>query len=574
MKTLRCVYFVLCTAVAGQALGQKTYEEKLSEANELIADGVKSNNKEDLAEGYFRKGKLADGLGNYKEATVWFQKARLLYLEKKPSFELFRVLARLSTVEYQQKHFKEALRLNEEAIKIAEEIDDDKARSMGYSARGRNLAQISLNQDDTLLSYQKVLNDFLLAEKYAKKIRDKAGLHEMYLIYGVVFQSYKKPQKSLELYLKILPDFKKKSFEQPKIFFFLNLAAIYIDLGKLPEAIKILKTIEPIVQNPSYKDFNPKLRFNEVAASYQEASKNYKLANIHYRIMKDMLEKAVAQDNDGQITKLNRQYDLSAKDAEIAQKQVALKAGKKLRNTQYWLLIVSAISLIIMASMMYYLYKLYIKYRHVSARNAMLVHEQNHRVKNNLQVISSMLNIQANMSDDRMITETIHEIKLRIDSMIQLQKQLYAQDLTGFVNLKILINELVQSAMYNFDIFGLNYEAEFIKEEFDMDLSMPLALVINELITNACKYAFKDQALPMLRISVATVGNKIEIEVKDNGLHPIENLKVLSENSSFGFKMINMLLKQIDGNLNYQYESGSKFKIAIKTNGKNQNITH
>ena len=91
-------------AVSQVSHGQKTYEQKLAEANELIADGQKNNNKDDLAEGYFRRGKIADGLGNYKEASTWFQKARLLYLEKKPSFELARVLMRLSAVEFQQKH--------------------------------------------------------------------------------------------------------------------------------------------------------------------------------------------------------------------------------------------------------------------------------------------------------------------------------------------------------------------------------------------------------------------------------------------------------------------------------------
>lgn len=544
-------------------------EEKLAEANELIENGTKNHNKEDLAEGYFRKGKIADGLGNYKDAAIWFQKARLLYLEKKPSFELFRVLVRLSAVEYQLKHFKEALRLNDEAIKVAEEIDDDKALFMGYTNRGRGTAELSRKQGDTLNSYQKVLTDFFLAEKYAKKAGETAGLQELYLIFGSIFQTYKKPQKSIELYEKILPYYEKKPFDQPKIIFFLNLASIYIELDNFTQALKILKTIESVVQNPAYKDINPKLRFNEVAATYQEATGNYKLANIHYRIVKEMLEKIVAQDNEGQITKLNRQYDLSAKDIEIAQKQAALQAEKKLRETQYWLLIVSGISLIIMAALLYYLYRLYEKYKQVSARNVMLVHEQNHRVKNNLQVISSMLNIQANMIDNEKITKTIQEIKLRIDSMIQLQKQLYAHDLTGFVNIKSLITEIVKSAIFNFNIPHLQYEVNLEDEYFDMDFTMTISLIINELVTNACKYAFQNQPNPRLNIDLSKTTTDIIITIKDNGFTPLKSKNILTENRSFGFKMINMLLQQLDGKMEYHFLEGSIFKLIVKNHGKN-----
>ncbi|MFN8430719.1 MAG: sensor histidine kinase [Spirosomataceae bacterium] len=556
-------------AVSQVSHGQKTYEQKLAEANELIADGQKNNNKDDLAEGYFRRGKIADGLGNYKEASTWFQKARLLYLEKKPSFELARVLMRLSAVEFQQKHFLEALRINEEAVLVAEEINDDKAKFLAYGGRANGLAEISLRQGDTLNSFNRILKDFQIAEKYAKKIGDKNGLNEMYLNFGGVFLSYKKPELSLKLYEKIIPEYEKKTFDQPKIIFFLNLAFTYLELNKPDETIKILKKIEPIVQKPDYKEFNVKIRFHEVAAAYQEAIGNYQNANKHYRILKTLLEEAVNQDNEGQITKLNRQFDIKAKDKEISERKKALETEKKLRVTQNWLLILSVIFLLASVWFIFYIYKIYKRQKQLSERNAMLVHEQNHRVKNNLQVISSMLNIQANMSEEKAIIDTIQEIKLRIDSMIQLQKQLYANDLTGLINLKILIKELIQSAAYNFGIANLKSEIEFEKEYYDMDLTMTLALIINELITNACKYAFVDQKNPQLSVSLKNQERNLEIFVLDNGLHAIQNTKLITENSSFGFKMINMLLIQIDGKLSYSYENGSKFTITLKTNGKN-----
>lgn len=563
------MFFLFFISIAWEAFGQKSYEQKLVEANELIHNGKTSNKLEDLAEGYFRRGKLADGLGNFKEAADWFQKARMIYVQKGASPELARVLLRLSALEFQQKHDIEALRLINESIKVAHEYKNDRALFMGYASRGQGVAEVALRHGDTLKSFKRVMKDFLLAEKYAKKIDDLEGLNDLYLLYGGVFSSYKKHELGLKLYQKILPNYEKKAFEQPKIIFYLNLASSFIENGNLNESLRLLKIVEPIIKNPSFNDFSPKLRFEEVAAAYQEASGNHKNATIHYRSYKDLKEKAVSQDHDNQISKLNRLYDLKARDVEISQNKTALKTEKKLRNTEQWLLIITMSSLVIMGGLLFYLYRLYSGFKQVSTRNAILVHEQNHRVKNNLQVISSMLNIQANMSNDNEITETIHEIKLRIDSMIQLQKQLYANDLTGLINLKILVNELIQSATFNFEISNLQFKVDFEKEQFDMDLTMTLALIINELITNACKYAFRDQKKPELNLRLTTLKKCIIIYVKDNGLHPIKNTNLISENSSFGFKMINMLLQQVDGMLNYSYENGSIFTITLKTNGKN-----
>ena len=564
MKHFYKIFFTIIVLPTGLiSYGQKNFEQKLGEANELINNGLSIHNRDTIAEGYFRRGKLADRLGNYKEASEWFQKARLIYLEKGSSIELSRILRRLSILEYQQKHLNESLRLINEAIKVAEECKDDKEKYMAYGFRGRLITEIALPAGDTLNSLKEVTRDFLLAEHFVKRINDTLSLVDFYLLYGGIFRTFKENEKGLNLYYKVNALLANKPFDNTKLTLYINLAFIHLSNHNPELSQQLLRQVESIIKGPEYNNFNEIIRFEEASAMYYEAVGNYEKANKHYRKWKKAVEKATSQDHEGEISKLNRQYDLKAKDIEIEQKKIALATEKKLRNTQKWLLIILVISLAILTALIYYLYKLYSNYKHVSTRNAMLVHEQNHRVKNNLQAISSMLNIQANMSGNKGITESINEIKLRINSMIQLQKQLYGNDIDGLVNLRTLTNELVQSAAFNFNITDLTYEADFDSDEFDMDISMTLALIINELITNACKYAFQNRENPYLSISFKKSEKTMTIEVRDNGIHPITEPKVIAENNSFGFKMINILLLQLDGSLEYQYDVGSVFKIYL-----------
>lgn len=539
--------------------------QKEREAEQLIQNGIQKKDNQLLAEGYYRKGKIDDGKGNLTEASKWFQKARLIYLKTGPSKELARILNRLSLIEYKQHHFPESIRLINESIQVAKEIKDERALYMGYSGRGLGIASLGLSNGDTIQLFKKVMHDFLLAEKIAQKLNDKEGLKEMYLMYGSIFQSLSMPHESLAFFLKIKPDYEKKELSQPKAIFLLRLALIYLDLNRIAESQQIILSIAPLIEDPEYADFSVLIFFHEVAGLFFEKTGNFKKAVQHHRAWVSLKEKISMQDNEGQLTHLNKKFELDARVAEIKQKNKEISLERKQKETQMALLIVSILFVLSSLLFLFNLFRLYLKYKQISKKNALLIHEQNHRVKNNLQVISSMLNIQANMSQQPEIVDIIHEIKLRINSMIELQKQLYNQDLElGSVQLKSVIQNLIDYASFNFTIPSVSINLQINEEPFDLDQSLAIILIINELITNSFKYAFHDIPYPSLSISFEKKNHFVHVAVKDNGIHPIIDAKILTENTTFGFRMIQLLLLQLDGHLDYVYHNGSHFNLTFK----------
>ena len=557
-------FFAYLTSIFS-LFAEQSITKKEKEAEELIQEGKQKKNDLLLAEGYYRKGKIYDGKGNLIEASKWFQEARLIYIKNGASKELARILNRLSAIEYKQNHLLESIHLINESIQVAKEIKDERSLYMGYSSRGLGIASLGLSKGDTIQLFKKVMHDFLLAEKVARKLNDKEGLNEMYLMYGSIFQSLNMPQESLVLFLKIKSDYEKMEFSQPKAIFLLRLARIYLDLNRIAESQQIILSIAPFIEDPEYADFSVKIFFHEVAGLFFEKTGNFKKAIQHHRAGVSLKEKISMQDNEGQLTLLNKKFELDARVAEINQKNKVISIERKQKETQLALLIVSILFVLSSLLLLFHLFRLYLKYKQISKKNALLIHEQNHRVKNNLQVISSILNIQANMSQNPEIVDSIHEIKLRINSMIELQKQLYNQDLEqGDVHLKIVIQNLIDYASFNFKISTLDVNLQIKEEPFDPDQSLSIILIINELITNSFKYAFHDIPNPSLTISLESKNQFVHITVQDNGIHPIIDTKKLTENSTFGFRMIQLLLLQLDGHLNYVYHNGSHFNLTFK----------
>jgi two-component sensor histidine kinase len=172
---------------------------------------------------------------------------------------------------------------------------------------------------------------------------------------------------------------------------------------------------------------------------------------------------------------------------------------------------------VIAAGMSLVFFRLYRKNQRISRRNADLVKEQNHRVKNNLQVVSSLLSLQSKRLSDETAKKAIEESRLRVQSMAIIHQRLYDGDKLAEVNLNEYIQELAEGVL---DAYGYStVRAEFTIDKISLtaDKAVPLGLILNELITNSCKYAFPTTENPELSISCYRTGNEISLLVADNG---------------------------------------------------------
>ncbi|MBU4289427.1 MAG: PAS domain S-box protein [Proteobacteria bacterium] len=195
-----------------------------------------------------------------------------------------------------------------------------------------------------------------------------------------------------------------------------------------------------------------------------------------------------------------------------------------------------------------------------------LLREIHHRVKNNMQVISSLLNLQSRGMEDKRSVEMLKESQDRIRSMALVHEKLYeSKDLTN-IDFDEYIKHLVQTLFRSYEInrekirLKLNIE----KVELNIDKAIPCGLIVNELILNCLKHAFADGDKGEIKVSLLFVNeNEVELTVSDNGVGIPEEMD-LKNSGSLGLKLVNILTDQIDGKLYLDRSRGTKFQIRFK----------
>jgi len=210
--------------------------------------------------------------------------------------------------------------------------------------------------------------------------------------------------------------------------------------------------------------------------------------------------------------------------------------------------------------------------------------EIHHRIKNNLQVISSLLDLQAEKFKDRKnimdseVLDAFKEIQHRVISMALIHEELHegsGGDTVGFSSYlgKLVENIFLTYRLGNTDVrLNMNLEENFF---FYMDTAVPLGMIINELFSNSLKHAFPGRAKGEIQIKLRREENKIDcckstgftLEVSDNGVGIPENLEIEGLNS-LGFQLVASLVDQLDGEFDLKNDNGMKFTMRFAVTKK------
>ena len=194
-----------------------------------------------------------------------------------------------------------------------------------------------------------------------------------------------------------------------------------------------------------------------------------------------------------------------------------------------------------------------------SKQNEVLLKEIHHRVKNNLQTISSLLYLQSYNLEDDQAKEKILVSQQRVESMALIHKNLYQRDNLASIEMKNYISKLSQSLDSSYGRENIKLQLDISEIELDVDIATPLGLIINEIVTNSYKYAFPDNSEGIISISMKrTTDQKINLIISDNGIGKKTNNK-----DSFGTKLISLLIKQIDAKLETKNKGGYWSKIEV-----------
>ena len=194
-----------------------------------------------------------------------------------------------------------------------------------------------------------------------------------------------------------------------------------------------------------------------------------------------------------------------------------------------------------------------------------LLREIHHRVKNNMQIISSLLNLQIDYLNDEDAVDVLKESQNRVKSMAMIHEKLYlSTDLTK-INFVDYIQSLISNLFYSYNVKKDHIKPILKIEDVNLNIetAIPCGLIITEIISNCLKYAFPNQMKGKIIISLKQVEDKFELIISDNGIGLPEDINI-NKIKTLGILLVKSLTEQIDGKISIHRKNGTQFNITFK----------
>lgn len=309
---------------------------------------------------------------------------------------------------------------------------------------------------------------------------------------------------------------------------------------------------------------------------YHEAASEFELALEKTTKLMELREAAINEQNIEEQTSQKMTFEFE-KERLLSNNEIQIKNEKLVTEQAYNSklkigLIVLVTSLFVMALLFYLNIK---QKRIISNKNEKLnnsikeketlLKEIHHRVKNNLQLVSSLLDLQSKSIDNDQIISVFEEGQNRVQAMALIHQKLYQNDISSEIDFEDYLNALAG----HFDHLNVSPKVDFEIDckdiRLDIDTAIPLGLIINELFTNAYKHAFKNIDLPKVSVSIKNEGSgEYIMKISDNGQGLPPDLD-WSKTKTLGLRLIRNLVKQLIGKIDYDNLGNlSVFSIQFK----------
>ena len=347
-----------------------------------------------------------------------------------------------------------------------------------------------------------------------------------------------------------------------------SLARMALELEKFEEAVFQAKKVFDH-QDKSKSLSQQQSAYEVLSDSYDamgkkalalQAHKDYKMISDSI-LNRDMLEK---------ITEKDGLFKKAEQESEIALLNARNDAAAKLLASQRRTIIIGGIALVLISVLSFFLWQLYNKVKRQNVlisknleEKKLLLKEIHHRVKNNLQIISSLLNLQSKNIKDKKVAAAIQEGKTRVRSMALIHQDLYQQENLLGVSVRSYLNKLCRElfSTYRVNDAQINLDLEIEDIDLEVETLVPLGLILNELITNSIKYAFPNERDGTIGIKLYEADKKLVLRVADDGVGM--NFEEVQKNKSFGHFLIKTLSKQLQGKYELKGEAGTVFEMVI-----------
>ncbi|MGZ4086690.1 MAG: tetratricopeptide repeat-containing sensor histidine kinase [Bacteroidia bacterium] len=359
------------------------------------------------------------------------------------------------------------------------------------------------------------------------------------------------------------------------------IAECYLELKQYDIAHRYIDTCKQLLAIT--EELAPSLSNMLIEARYYTSTGNYKKANEYFDRFIRFRDSITRLDNETQLINQQVAFDLFQKENLLIEKEKIIRNSTLIHEQEktHRSYLISGIVVLLFAVLFLIINaknnqrrqtELFSKNKHIiQQKNTIeatlkekefLMKEIHHRVKNNLQIISSMLNLQADKITNSDIKGLLQEGRQRINSMALIHQMLYNQNNMSYVSICNYLNTLVtqiERAYHNPDNTVTQVMCEDI--QLDLDTAIPLGLIVNELVTNAHKHAFKNkEGSRSIIINLSKIDSEFVLLVKDNG---VGFTYTGVSGSGLGMELISMLSHQLNGKLEFINKNGTAVKLSF-----------
>ncbi len=490
---------------------------------------------------------------------------------------------KLSIIYYEMKMYNECL--NQQLLEF-DEIRQNKHMVLGYFNNRGLFWQKQGNLDSALICFNTAKEIFysLHKDKKSYTIDNEFVLGLIEGNIGQVYIEQKEYKKAIPLLEKDIKSSMNAKDTLNAAISEIELARCYLNLNQAQLCKKYLDNANAKLQR--IEDYKSKLNIIKQYAIYYDKVGAYRQSIDYYNRYltykdsidyKENLKELISSQVASQVAEKENLIIESQKN--IQEKNSEVSKQKTIRNA---LLFCGLILISVVVFISYQLKQtknqkqlLEIKNNQIETRNEiidkslsekdLLIKEVHHRVKNNLQIISSLLKLQSGKTNNLEIQNSLGEAQDRINSMALLHQLLYRNNqMTSLLfneYLESLINQI--SGSFSLTKKNITIQSHIIELELDLDTAIPLGLITNELLSNAYKHAFNDNG-GIIKVQLSKlVKNTYQLKVSDNGQGLAADFDLTSV-GSLGLDIVAILSEQINAELKIYNDKGAHFEIIFK----------
>lgn len=413
------------------------------------------------------------------------------------------------------------------------DIYENTADSIGIESALNNLAKISFNNKD----YKEAINFYHKSLEYAKGSKNQEALFTTYY----------------------------------------SLATAYITLEQLDSAIFYAESAKFLALEHNLRE---RLQWGyELLSEIYEAKNEYENSFNYLKLYTHLKDTLVNESKNAKIAEMQALYESEKKDKQIAEialekeQEETLRISKEKERNLFLGLALATVVILVFLGYAYYTKQktgILLEQRNKAIQENLnqketMIGEIHHRIKNNLQIISNIFDLQARTLKDKEALKAINDSRNKVNAMAIIHQKLYQQNDIYGIKIDDYVKNLSESIIETFNVntnkIYLHYEIEPIY--LHIDTSIPLGLIITEILTNAIKYAFPENENGNIFIKLSKQEEHLALEIKDDGVG-FEYYTAKEAGTSFGMKMIKSLSRQLKADLDVTDSKGTTYLFKIK----------